>query len=889
MQSKSFQSFRKRNLLLIMLFYVEFSSLTIIISIDSNIKITNGDNFTNNKLKHIANEIKEIKSKESENTKQEQDSIILDYSNNSNNAKASSLLQTLLKTSQPDVEELCVADFHKPFGEETRDMRYSSLLTIILVSLLTFIIRLLFSFISEKLPSFSLKVIQKTLITNFIYLLFFSFFFILFSYSAFDELETNLEKLFLGILVFQAIWVAYTFIIIFSFTKYIIFLSRFNNNTLSFKSLKSNYEKIVNVKYGYNSNNNNNLNSKSSSNLSGLNKMDSDDEIKDANNDLVNVFEHFEYLLMKQYFISPFTPIFKPSLLRDDFNFGDYLKLSLIEQLTEFFSFSWTSMCILLFLVLTWSTVIDFISISVSQELLLSYIKYCYIIICFYCFIQTIFMLCFPIPLTTLSFIINIYLKVIYRRYIPKINETNYLDYQSIAIKEKNSNYSNILNTTKYPNYLEKILNNKENNRENKKDSSSIEIQNGNHTSITVQESKTDINNNNNNNINGFLTYYNTQNNGYSMTKHFNIRTTNFYEDNIVFGKTGFKLFNNMNQSINMIFLVWFVVIITKYFNEFMNDKDHPAMYIILANIVVVVFLVINIILSYSNIKYLNIMNCMEANKKEHLVKEVINSQIYQNASNSNNIIQIFKKIYFDILINSKKDSNNDSRDISNDDNYSIMNNQNNINSGIQYKTNPQNFNVLTKAALKQMIDLSIIRFKFIDFNDNNNTNDNNHIDNKLDSNKISLGEELRYFLKSCGASNVTDKEIEFMIHLVEDFQSVKTNKMLSSRDFYDIWGANIHFTKIGTEELMRVVIDTFLHENKGKMKENKSNNNSSNSNVNKEFGLEGLKKMLDWYSEYFVKEDKDFIIREAEYLKPGFSQDTFISYYCGICQHCPQ
>ena len=120
-----------------------------------------------------------------------------------------------------------------------------------------------------------------------------------------------------------------------------------NPNFNSFKNIKDQFERIRNSRH--NSNN--------------------------MNEALKPIFEAYEFLMMKKYFIVPFYPVFKPSTLRHDFNFGYYLQKCLTLQIKNFYSLSWTTLILTTMCVLTWSVAIDPTSIEVS------YINYLFILI----------------------------------------------------------------------------------------------------------------------------------------------------------------------------------------------------------------------------------------------------------------------------------------------------------------------------------------------------------------------------------------------------------------------------------------------------------------------------------------------------------------------------
>lgn len=77
------------------------------------------------------------------------------------------------------------------------------------------------------------------------------------------------------------------------------------------------------------------------------------------------LYEKYEFLLLKQYFTTPFYPLFKASTLRRDFDFGLYLHYCLLQKLELTFNISWTCLFISIFFVILWNVVIAPASILV--------------------------------------------------------------------------------------------------------------------------------------------------------------------------------------------------------------------------------------------------------------------------------------------------------------------------------------------------------------------------------------------------------------------------------------------------------------------------------------------------------------------------------------------
>jgi len=476
-----------------------------------------------------------------------------------------------------------------------------------------------------------------------------------------------------------------------------------------------------------------------------------------------------------------------------------------------------------------------------------------------------------PIFLIIFLSLINLYLGVVYRRYIPEITENNYMDFNNLEYFNFQNSVNNQL--SKYPPYLDRIIKKKKNGQNyeeisNVVDNNEIADLLGNSSERKEEDSQNE--NESKVNVNIF------NGNGFSITQHFNIRAANFFEDCFVFGKTGLVILTNINQLIVVVFTAWCTIMIGKYFWDISQRQNNSILLMTIAIALFFFYILVILLVNMSNIKYLNILNSTEANQNEEIIRKVINKQSVNSAAMSNSIFQVFKKIYFDIMIHNKNNKSNSDKERETYDDE-------------KREWDYSNFNSLNKADLKQMIDLNIIRFKFLEVEKDSN------LQLILENTGIQLGDELKNFIKSCGNGQFTDKEVENMLHLIENFEKIKETKTLSNRDFYDIWGATIHFSKIQSEKILRTVIDCFLKDSsKGNVEEVDPpklfgiNNKKKEEKIDK-FGIDTLKRLLDWYLEYFSRDERDYLLLEASNLQPNFTKDIFISYFLGSCQFCPQ
>lgn len=404
-------------------------------------------------------------------------------------------------------------------------------------------------------------------------------------------------------------------------------------------------------------------------------------------------------------------------------------------------------------------------------------------------------MILFPIVTVIISLIVKVYIGVIYRRVIPEINENNYIDYQDV---DKPNQYTVLLNSSSHPIYIDKALD-----------------ANGNTSVISG------------NNINS----------GFSFSKHFNMRSESLYEENIIFGKTGFAFLSNLLQSMNVINIAWLSIMLTKYLPEFLLT-NHLFYFIIFFFLFVFYFILI-CMFTHTSIKTLSILNCTEMNKNDENLKEVIKIQTAESTLLARKVCNTFRKIHFDLKIKSDR-----------------------------------NFNSLNKAALKSLVDVTISRFNCI-------LEDKDKKEELLASESVKKDDfcieisELKQYCASTG-NVMKNYDLEYILHFVDNFESLGTKGYLSRRDIYDIWGANIYYAKENQQAIMLEVFKRFDEEI------------NYQEEANGEYGQELLKKFLNWYKEYFTKEELQFIMKQAGYLRSGFTKEIFVFQITTLCRHHP-
>ena len=119
-----------------------------------------------------------------------------------------------------------------------------------------------------------------------------------------------------------------------------------------------------------------------------------------------------------------------------------------------------------------------------------------------------------------------------------------------------------------------------------------------------------------------------------------------------------------------------------------------------------------------------SIIGLIGSKRNDKCIKKTINYQLKIAGEISNSIFLIFKRLYFDIMVN-KKDRNN--------------------------------FDALGKETCQNLVKISLKRFK--------------KVPEELQQDKfvINVDTELRAFLKTCGIV-ADDKEVEFMLHLIDNY-----------------------------------------------------------------------------------------------------------------------
>lgn len=229
---------------------------------------------------------------------------------------------------------------HTPYPvPETSGMRYNSILVFLIFGTSYLLIKFILSSFRGSDKSFFVKAIKIIANQTLVYFICLSIFYTMFTFGLFDSVFLNWEYIIDALFVFELCWILFSLIIV-SFCLLIIKkweeleqnAKSFSNILLILESLKQKYEKIINKRY----------------------------DPKESGNyvDTRSIFELYEYLILKTYFVIPFYPIFKSSTLRKDFNFAIYLRYCLLEKLRLFVKFSWTCWLLTISFIFIWNVYI---------------------------------------------------------------------------------------------------------------------------------------------------------------------------------------------------------------------------------------------------------------------------------------------------------------------------------------------------------------------------------------------------------------------------------------------------------------------------------------------------------------------------------------------------
>jgi len=315
---------------------------------------------------------------------------------------------------------------------------------------------------------------------------------------------------------------------------------------------------------------------------------------------------------------------------------------------------------------------------------------------------------------------------------------------------------------------------------------------------------------------------------------HFHQRPSSLYENLIPFGISGFHILINIIQSICLIFICWGVITFGKHLSVI--REKYNKLGLILFIIGSIVYFFIQGFISAFALKWYCIIDSIEMRRNEKCVKKMINHHLYHSGKIAESIFQNFKKIYFDMKINKEED----------------------IEDQIFIDQEKKNELELGYPHLQEMIRTCVYRYTKSE-------------DEKV---TIDIEKDLIPFLKTLG-NNLTENEIEFMLHLIQNFHSFKGQ--LSIINLFNIYGAILHFRKQNPLEIIKFVMSSYY-------KSNKSNNKSRETYMT----YNAIESFVNTYHKFFTKEENEFIKEQCSYLGESFTLDALMINILSLRQYYP-
>ena len=578
---------------------------------------------------------------------------------------------------------------HSAYSDSYKSRKWG-LVTLILFGTSFLILRSGYNFL-KNINKFFAKGVKS--LSNQILLLFISLsiFIICYTYGAFDSIIINWEYIIAIIAIFIVIWIFYNFFLLLFALSVTIKWRELENKATSFLNLKQ--------KINQESNNSNYINA-------------------------------FEYLLLKRYFFIPLFPVLKCSSLKPEMKFYVYLEDCLLKKLRHFFKLSWTSWISTIIVIMFWNVFVWNMKI----------------------FPSTIFIFLSPFLGITVTYLIYVYIKSIYRKVVVSINKENMNDFKDFDYYK-----NDIFESMGFPKYLNDIIYNEE-------------------QSNKIRENK------------------------YSLHEHLNNRPPNLYENLIVFGHSGLYFLLNLIQCINVLFICWQIAIFGHFAEDIAIAYTNIMYFFLICCTVAYVFL--QLFFTILTLKWLTIIDSIEMNRNEKCLKKMVNKHLKRAGELSNNILMNFKKIYFNMIFKKNDETPGNEKEKFDEkqqliDNESLnedfeINNNNDENRKSKEK-DKEEFK-LVYENLKDILRLNFNRFK-------KSRNDNT----------IEIKNELKPFLKSCG-NFLTEKEINFLLHLLENSSNNKATLNLDQLIF--LCGCILHFQAQKPSEIIKYVIDQYYKKN---------------------------------------------------------------------------
>ena len=400
---------------------------------------------------------------------------------------------------------------------------------------------------------------------------------------------------------------------------------------------------------------------------------------------------------------------------------------------------------------------------------------------------MTIFLMLIPLLGLLISLSLYFYIIHVYRKIVKPINDDNINEYQDI---EYTSN--DIYQSMAYPEYLSKIIN----------EDSEMEK---------------------------------AKNIGLSVHEHLHQRAPSLYEDLLFCGQSGIYFILNILQCCSILLICWCIATFA-YFADKITKKfsNLHYWYIIIG---FVLFTIAQVYITVICLKWLTMISSIEMKRNDKCVKKMIKNQMKQIGEVSNEIINSFKKIYFDV----KKGKGTPG----------AINNQLLIEEEDSKDSNEFELQIQT---MKDMLTVEYNRF------------------DKANGDSIDIKYELRPFLKSCG-NILNASEIEFMLSLYPPNTEFDGN--LTLWQLFDICGALLLFRMKKPSELISFAFDYYYKENPQMYREN----------IMKWINIE---EFFTFYKDYFNQRQLKYIKEQCDYLGNSFSTDEFIAAISTPSQYYP-
>lgn len=800
----------------------------------SSLIIKHDKKTSKSKLKTSANILKEVKSNK-DNT----------INTIKNTLKESNNLLQINSNIKPS-DKCIIENFHYPWGnKEYPSMRRLAITTLIVVFVIILFIKLIISLIRHSFPKFITSSFKSLIEESFLLIVFISFLSICYLIKGFDDIQLNWQYTIAGLVSFTFFWFVYFSLIILITYSVVFKWFELEKNSKSFKYVKGKHDKIkkklIEEKYL------NELNSYNKSKNSNNKKSLGDSKKSNASNININYFyELYEFIILRIYFTIPFYPLFKPSTLRSDFSLAKYFSYCIIHNLKNIFDISWTCYIITFSIITLWVSFIAPINT-----------KY-----------QLIIMNCYPFLGISILLFLYIYMRVIYRRIVPKINDVNYEGLKDLDKYHQQNAIEKFVDN--YPLYLKKFSDDSEN----------------------IKNISTSI-----------------------FHRLVHGRPSSFYEETIIFGASSYNFIINTIQTINVVFILWITVmsmkIIPLYHEEsYKKNSEFILSLYIISYVCIFTYLLIQSFITAILLRWFTVIGSTEMRRNSECLVKTIKEQSLISSENSEKLFKSFKRLFFDMKfkpnINNKTDFNetfNNTTFIENEKENKLVQKSSSSSNKFNNLKNPVlkrflytivlKYKQINPIAIKKILDTlnskERINIKEVDLdecqyiNKNNiknklDTSDNeNHLDlsndkseeelifNHLDNIKINVNEELKSFLKTSG-NNLTNEDVDFMIHMIEDFDSFNSTNEISLLQLQEVWAVMINFSTLKPEDIVDFVFSRYYEE-----RPELENNNSINE--------ESILEFFRWYQAYFSQDLFDYIEKEAQFcINKDMSLEGFIT-----------